>query len=315
MDLRLFHICLALLAMPLAGCSGGEASHVGYVEAEWVYVAAPQPGWVVTRPASEGARVAPGDVLFTLDSERQQAASAAAGSRVRQAQAEARDIAKGAREPEIRALEAGLVEAEAALTLARKERDRVLALAGEGIESRQRADQTRANAETAEARVAAAQEQIRIARLAARPDRREAAAANLAAARASRNSAAYDLQQRTIRAQVAGQVSETFLDPGEFAGAGSPVLALLPGDGLKVRFFVNQRELPGYKLGDAVSVSADGLEDAVMGKVSFIASEAEYTPPVIYSEDARDKLVFLIEARLPGDSRLKPGLPVDVTHQ
>jgi len=307
---------LSLLLPALAGCSGSaDNSHVGYVEAEWVYVAAPQSGWIISRPANEGSMVAAGDVLFTLDNERQEAASAAAGSRVEQALAEAKDIAKGAREPEIRALEAQLSEAETALTLAHKERDRVTSLLGEGIESRQRADQAKATYDAAQARVEAAREQIRIARLAARPDRRQAAAANLAAARAARSSAEYDLDQRTMHTQVPAEVSETFLEPGEFAAAGSPVLALLPKDGLKVRFFVNQRELPAYKLGDKVSVSADGLDKPVTGKVSFIATEAEFTPPVIYSNEARDKLVFLVEARIPTGTGLKPGLPVDVTRQ
>lgn len=305
-----------LLLTLITGCSdSGNASHVGYVEAEWVYVAAPQSGWVLSRPADEGSKVAEGDVLFTLDSEKQEAASTAAANRVEQAVAEAKDIAKGAREPEIRALQAELVQAEAALTLARKERDRVLSLADEGIESRQNADQARASYKTALARVDAAREQIRIARQAGRPDRRVAAQANVEAARAARNSAEYDLAQRTIKAKVAGEVSETFLEPGEYAPSGSPVLALLPRDGLKVRFYVSEKELPAYKLGDEVSVSADGLSRPVKGKVSFIGTNAEYTPPVIYSQEARDKLVFLVEARIPADTGLRPGLPVDVMHR
>jgi HlyD family secretion protein len=263
----------------------------------------------------EGGKVRAGDLLFTLDSERQAAASTAAASRVAQALAEASDAAKGAREPEMRALEAQLAETEAALTLARRDRDRVLSLLDEGVESRQRADQAKAAFESAQARVSAAREQVRIGRLGARADRQQAARANLAAARAASSSAAYDLDQRTMRAKVAAIVSETFLEPGEFAAAGNPVLALLPADGLKVRFFVNQQELPGYKLGDAVSVSADGSGAPVKGKVSFIASEAEFTPPVIYSAEARDKLVFLIEAKLPAGTRLKPGLPVDISHR
>ena len=307
---------LLVAILLVAGCSGtDETSHVGYVEAEWVYVAAPQSGWIVARPAGEGSKVAPGDVLFVLDSERQVAASGVAGSRVAQALAEARDAAKGAREPEIRTLEAQLAEAEAALRLARRDRDRVLSLVDEGIESRQRADQAGAAHESAQARVAAAREQVRIGRLGARVDRQQAAAANLAAARAASSSSSYDLQQRTMRARLAAQVSETFLEPGEFASAGSPVLALLPNDGLKVRFFVGQKELPAYRLGSEVLVSADGIERPVKGKVSFIASEAEFTPPVIYSPDARDKLVFLIEAKLPAGTRLRPGLPVDVTRR
>jgi HlyD family secretion protein len=107
-------------------------------------------------------------------------------------------------------------------------------------------------------------------------------------------------------------VEEEFLDVGEYATAGAPVLAILPRDGLKVRFFVPQAELPGLALGHQVSVWADGLEQPVSAPISYIAPDAEFTPPVIYSKEARAKLVFLVEAELPAGTGLPPGLPVEV---
>lgn len=306
---------LSLVLPVLNACSDtpNENVHIGYVEADWIYVSAPQSGWIKTRPAIDGAKVSAGDILFTLDNERQQASIAEANSRISQASAEAQNIASGARAPEIRALQAQLGETSALLAQARSERNRIMPLVQQGIESRSRGDQVEANLRAAQARVNNAREQIRIASLAGRPANQSAARANIEAARAVKNSASYELDQRTIKSQVDAIVSETFQKPGEFVNAGNPVLALLPKDGLKVRFFVNQRQLPGYKVGQTVTVNADGISSPVKAKVSYIATEAEFTPPVIYSKDARGKLVFLIEATVPATSQLKPGLPVDIS--
>lgn len=307
-------LSVALIVPMVSACSesGGKREHIGYVEAEWVYVAAPRSGWIVSRPASEGQKVTKGSLLFTLDDQSQQAATEEAGSRVAQAQAQARDIATGAREPEISALQAELEEARASLRLATVRRERIRTLAADGFASRQQRDEADAGYRTAQARVKRADEQIRVARQAGRPASRAAAQASVEAARANKSSAEYELDQRAIRASVAGEVSETFLNPGEFANAGSPVLALLPDDGLRVHLFVTQEERPAYRLGTTLQVRADGLNKPVEGKVSFVATEAEFTPPVIYSRDAREKLVFLVKVDMPANAGLRPGLPVDV---
>ncbi len=305
----------ALAVAALAACSNASdgRTYVGYVEAEWVYVSAPRSGLIDSRPAAEGDKVKTGDVLFTLDADGQLAASTEADSRVAQALAQSRDISTGAREPEIRALEAELAEAKAALGLATTERGRVSKLVEEGIASRRQGDEADATFRTAEARVARAQQQIRVARQAGRPASRLAANANVDAARAASDAAKYELEQRTVRAPQEGYVEETFHERGEFVVAGNPIAALLPSDGLKVRFFVGQEALPSYRIGTKVVVTADGLAKPVEGKVSFVAKEAEFTPPVIYSRDAREKLVFLVKADVPPNSGLQAGLPVDVT--
>ncbi len=307
-------LVLATFAAGVAGCSDPALppEHIGYVEAEWVYVSAPRSGWIVSRPVGEGQRVAPGDLLFTLDDQSQLAASAGADSRVEQARAQARDIATGAREPEIGALQAELADAQVALGLARVQRERVLALADDGFASNQQRDEANAAFNSAQARVRRAEQQIRVARQAGRPATREAAQAGVEAARADSRAASYELDQRAIHAIVPAEVSETFLTTGEFAAAGAPVLALLPDNGLRVHLFVPQEELPRWSIGSTVEIHADGLADPVEGEVIFVASEAEFTPPVIYSRDAREKLVFLVKARIPAGTGLRPGLPVDV---
>ena len=91
------------------------------------------------------------------------------------------------------------------------------------------------------------------------------------------------------------------------------MLAILPEDGVKIRFFVPQAELPKFAVDGLVTISADGFDAPIEARVTHIAAEAEFTPPVIYSAEAREKLVFLIEAKPVGDARLRPGLPVNVS--
>ncbi|MEL7487970.1 MAG: HlyD family secretion protein, partial [Pseudomonadota bacterium] len=122
------------------------------------------------------------------------------------------------------------------------------------------------------------------------------------------------LDQRTVTAMVAGQVDHVFHREGEFVPASAPVIALLPDSSLKARFFIPQSSLHAVSVGDRVNVAVDGAGQTE-ATVSFIASEAEFTPPVIYSAGSREKLVFLVEARLDDSAALRPGLPADVTLQ
>jgi HlyD family secretion protein len=108
-------------------------------------------------------------------------------------------------------------------------------------------------------------------------------------------------------------VEQIYYRPGETVPAGRPVVALLPPANLKLRFFAPQAVLPEIKYGQTVGVSCDGCEKGLTAKVSFIARSAEFTPPVIYSQEERAKLVFLIEARPEHPEKFRVGQPVTVT--
>jgi HlyD family secretion protein len=126
--------------------------------------------------------------------------------------------------------------------------------------------------------------------------------------------AAWRLQQRTVVAPVAARVADVMARPGETMAAGVPVVSLLPPPNIFIRFFVPESELAEIHRGDAVSFRCDGCPGDLIGTVSFIAPQAEFTPPVIYSESSRAKLVFLIEARPRPDqaAALNPGQPIEV---
>jgi len=110
-------------------------------------------------------------------------------------------------------------------------------------------------------------------------------------------------------------VVDTLFARGEWVPAGAPVVSLLPPANVKVRFFVPEPRLGSVTVGQKVALACDGCAAPIAGTVSFIAPQAEYTPPVIYSKDSRAKLVFLVEARpAPEDAvKLHPGQPIDVT--
>jgi HlyD family secretion protein len=141
----------------------------------------------------------------------------------------------------------------------------------------------------------------------------DAATAVLRDAQARLNSSQTRLTRREVFSPVGGTVEEVYYRPGEMVPAGRPVVSLLPPGNIKVRFFVPEPVLPSIAYGDMVKVGCDGCDADLTARVSFIAKQSEFTPPVIYSLEERSKLVFLIEALPDKPQALRVGQPVDVT--
>jgi len=139
------------------------------------------------------------------------------------------------------------------------------------------------------------------------------AQANLREADARAKAARTRLTRRELSSPVTGAVQQIYYRPGEMVPAGKAVLSILPPGNVKVRFFVQQAVLPAISLGDTVSVTCDGCASGIAARISFIASSAEFTPPVIFSEEERGKLVFLVEALPEKPEGLRVGQPVSVT--
>jgi HlyD family secretion protein len=143
----------------------------------------------------------------------------------------------------------------------------------------------------------------------------EDAEAALNQANANLTAAQTRLARRRMAAPVSGVVQRVYYRPGETVQPGKPVVALLPPSNLKIRFFAPEPKLASIRIGDTVSVACDSCPEGLSAKVSFVAQSAEYTPPVIYSREERDKLVFLIEALPDQPEKFHVGLPVSVTLQ
>lgn len=309
-------IVIAMSVLYLAACCKETAAPgwQGYVEGEYVRVASPEAGRLQALKAARGQTVTAGAPLFVLESESEASARREAEQRVLQADARLANLEKGRRPDEIAAIDAQQARARAALDLARANLARQEKLVASGFVSHAVQDEARAAVDQAAAQVAELVAQHRVARLAARPDEIAAARAEAQAARAALAQAQWRLDQKAVAAPVAGAVQDRLYLPGEFVPAGSPVVALLPPDNLKLRFFVGETELAGIRPGQAVHASCDGCGAEIPATIRFISTQAEYTPPVIYSRENRAKLVYLVEAGVAAKdaARLHVGQPIEV---
>jgi len=121
------------------------------------------------------------------------------------------------------------------------------------------------------------------------------------------------LTRRQVFSPAAGTIQQIYYRPGETVPAGRPVLALLPPGNIKLRFFVPETVLPKIALGDNVRVRCDGCKEDIPARVTFISRSSEFTPPVIYSLEERNKLVYMVEARTEQTQNLRVGQPISVT--
>jgi HlyD family secretion protein len=306
---------LLLVALALAGCGRSSDDRVqGYVEGEFVYVASPLAGTLVTRPVERGTQVKEGELLFTLDPQPEQAAREEAERRLVQGRAQLADTTKGQREPEIAAIQQQLQQARAAAILSEKNFKRQDELFRSGASAAHDFDTAKAARDQDAHRVEQLEADLQTAQLGSRSDQIAAAAANVKALEAALAKAEWNFAQKRQVAPEAGLVFDTLYEPGEWVSAGRPVISLLPPEKVKVRAFVPEGRIGAVHPGDAVRVSVDGVPGPVEGRVAFISPQSEYTPPVIYSQESRGKLVFLIEIRFERAvaAKLHPGQPVDV---
>jgi HlyD family secretion protein len=306
---------LLVLTGACAGCARPDSDRVqGYVEGEYVYVAAPHAGALVSLSVERGARVYAKDLLFALDAAPEEALRNEAARRVAQARANLEDAKKGRRPPEIESLEAQLSQVRAALVRSQADLVRAENQATAGVASADELDRARATRDQDRARVAQIEAELKTARLGLRDDQITAAEANLRATEAALAKAEWDLSQKRQVAPQAGLVFDTLYREGEWVAAGRPVVVLLPPQNVKVRAFVPEPRVGAVKHGDRAEVTVDGVPEPFVGTVSFISPRAEFTPPVIYSRESRSKLVFMVEVVFDpaAAAKLHPGQPVDV---
>jgi HlyD family secretion protein len=306
---------VALLFGLLASCKPATSDRLqGYVEGEFVYVASPMAGALETLSVQRGAQVKIGEPLFALECGAEKAAREQAERRLAEGQARFEDAKKGKRPVEIEAVEAQLKQVRAALVLSEKEFKRQESLFRSGASAASEFDRARAARDQDSQRVSQLEADLETARMGSRTDQVAAAEANVHALEAALARADWDFSQKHQAAPQEGLVFDTLYRQGEWVAAGRPVVVLLPPAGIKVRAFVPETRIGAIHPGDGVRVFVDGVSEPFVGKVSFISPQAEYTPPVIYSQESRGKLVFMIEAVFEpaAAAKLHPGQPVDV---
>ncbi|MEO8135844.1 MAG: HlyD family efflux transporter periplasmic adaptor subunit [Betaproteobacteria bacterium] len=299
----------------LAACSKPASDGFpGYAEADYVRLTAPIAGTLVKLYVQRGDTVEAAAPAFVLEQASEAAARQEAISRVERSRAQLADLQKGKRPDELAAIRAQLAQAEAAMNLARADFARDQKLVADKFISAARLDATRSAVAQNQARVDELRAQLRVAQTGARSDEIRAAERDVDAARAQLAQAGWRVEQKTQSIPVAATVTDVLYREGEYVPAGSPVLTLLPPGNIKARFFVPETQLGTLQPGQAVLLQCDGCGAPIPGTISFIAREAEYTAPIIYSKENRASLVFMVEARPDPDAtqRLHPGQPLEV---
>lgn len=307
----------SLLVLLLSGCQHAEEERFqGYVEGEPVLVAAQQSGQLTSLDVRRGDQIRTGAPLFSQDQATEAANVNQSKAQLVQAQAQLANLATGKRPPEVAVIEAQLKDAEVKRKLSAAELTRQQALVKRGFVSAEAVDQARTQLSRDEASIAQMKAQVATARLpAGRAQERAAAQAQVAAAQASLNQSTIRLQQKSQHAPVSGLVQDTFYRIGEWADPGKAIVSILPPQNIKVRFFVPETRLNQLQSGQRVAVHCDGCPAHLTATIRFISPDAEFTPPVLFSEKNRHRLVYLVEAWPEPEvaAHLHPGQPVDVS--
>jgi len=266
---------MSLIGLLLPACSNPEHASQGYVEGQFRYIATNFSGTLLQLYVDRGVTVQAGQPLFKLDPQPE-------SDQLKQA------------ENQILVAQADQQRSAAEVTLQQLVYKRQDALFRKGVSNPDTLDRAKADLDRAKADFA---EKIAL----------------LAVAEASLSQAQWSSQQKSVTAPVGGIVFDMYYRHGELVAANYPVISLLAPEDVKVVFYISEPQLSQLKLGQTVEISCDNCKP-VTAKVNFISPRAQYTPPVIYSEQTRDKLTFLIEAKpsLADATYLHPGQPVSV---
>jgi HlyD family secretion protein len=291
----------------------GQANYLGYVEGETVIIATPQAGRITMRPATKGMAIKKGDPVFSLDPGVATAELTRTEAAIQTAQAQLDNLLTGKREPELEQIRAQRREAEAGLALAKAELLRALSLTTSGTGSRTSLDQAQASVSQYQARIAQFDASEAASRLAGRDAEIGAARSKVKEAEASAAQARAKLAELSPVSPVDAVVENTFFEVGEWASAGQPVVSLQAADAITLRYFVPEAALAAAVPGTSIHFTCDGCGPAKTATITHVEATPEFTPPVIYSQGARAKLVYLVEAHPDAiDSLLRPGLPIEV---
>lgn len=308
-----FLCSIPVISALLSGCAPAQPFATGYVEGEYVLIAPVETARIEAVSVRRGDRFAAGAALASMERTDADIAVAQAVAALAQAQSQLADLQLGKRREEIAMIEAGLNSAKAEQAEAERKARRASDLVKRGIAAQADLDAASTAVELTLAKVAELTANLAVAKLPARPDQIAAAQAAMDQAKAALESAQWRLANRTLKSPAAGTVSDIVRESGEVAGPQAPVLTVLPDGAVKLKLYVPEPALAQVTVGARLRVNCDGCGDGLTATVSYIAPDPEFTPPVIYSLENRQKLVYLIEARPDADAAsLMPGQIVDV---
>lgn len=308
-----FLCTLPILASLFSACAPSDLAAVGYVEGEFVLLAPVDTAQISRLLVRRGDRVVADQILVEMEKRDAEINLARARAELATSESQLADLEHGQRDVELRMAEAALASAQAQLKETDRELERRGSLFQRGVISQAQLDVAQTEHDIASAKVNELDARLMVARLPARADQINAATAIVAQHKAMLNNATWRLEQRSLKAPATGTVYDIIRYPGEIAGPQAPVVSILPDGATKLRAYFSQSVIARISVGTRLSVKCDGCQDGLSAEVIFVSPNAEFTPPVIYSLESRQQLVFLVEAKPVADPfALKPGQIVDV---
>ena len=308
-------LTIAAMVVCSACAKPDSGTYQGYVEGEFVHVASGVGGRLERLLVARGQVVETNAPLFDLEAKQEAAAVRQADEAVKAANAQLADLRTGKRSVEVDVARAQLEQASAAEKRSASQLATDTAQLEAGGISRMQLEASRTKHEVDAARVRELKGQLEVAELSARPDQIRVQTSQVEEARAAAEQTRWRLDQKHVLAAQGGLVVDTLFREGEWVPSGAPVVRMLPPANVKVRLFVPEGALSAFAVGRPISIRCDGCAAPIAATVSYVSTQPEFTPPIIYSNENRAKLVFMIEARpaAEGARALRPGQPVEVT--
>lgn len=303
---------LPLAAVIFSACAAPAPLATGYVEGDHVLIAPASSAELEAALVARGARVETGQVLARQETRDAQIGVDQARAALARAESQLENLRLGRRPEEIRVIEAALASAQAQLAEQERTAARLETLVARGAATETQREDAQTAVAVARAKVAEIDANLAVAQLPARAAEIAAAEAAVRIGQADLDKALWVLEKRTLRAPASGVVSDILRLPGELAGPSAPVLSMLPDGAVKLRLYVPEAQVSAIQPGTGLLVTCDGCPAGLRATVSYVADGPEFTPPVLYSLQNRQKLVYLVEARPAGAMALKPGQIVDV---
>lgn len=308
-----FFCALPLISGLIASCGAGAPIATGYAEGDYVLMAPLDVARVETISVRRGDRVTAGELLAGMETQDAEIAVQQSSAALGQARAQLANLQQGKRPEELAVIGANLTSALAQAEDAQRTFDRQADLLKRGIAPQSDYDKAKTALDLANAAVKQANANLAVAELPARSQEIAAAQDAVRQAEAALNAAKWRLSKRKLTAPANGIVQDIVRRVGEVAGPSQPVLSILPDGAVKVRIFIPEKDMSRLHIGSELAVNCDGCGAGLRARVSYIADGPEFTPPVIYSLDNRQKLVYMVEAQPEGRAdALKPGQIIDV---
>jgi HlyD family secretion protein len=306
-------LCTIPFVASLLTACGTQPLAVGYVEGDFVQLAPIEVTQVRSIAVARGDRVEPGEPIALTEDTDARIMVAQAEAALAQAKAQLADLLVGRRPEEIAVLEASVRTAKAQAAEAQRTFNRTRDLNKQGFATQAQLDDSTTQVEVSQAAIGQSEANLAVGRLPARSEAIKAAENAVKVAQTVLDQARWRLSKRTIEAAAPGRVTDIIRNPGDVAGPSAPIITMLPDGAVKLKVYIPQESFSAVTVGSLLSVRCDGCAPGIKARVSYVSPDPEFTPPVIYSLETRQKLVYLVEAH-PVDpkSPLQPGQIVDV---